>query len=183
MENLLTLQKNFLQQTNRPAQVPLVGAFLDPRNVAFIKDQIEQSLKYLTGQCVEVPITNELTQTLYDVLKGNWWMAYRVEEGLRLLNRMVVEHETKIQYYSLRHRCLYYKYFIHGDRMKVFPRAIPTHANGGEVTVSASGYTNSHPWAKRHREYLDEVLCVNQPEYEEWPVVAQSGCVGNVQYV
>lgn len=175
METALSFYKRYLN--NRRETSPLEDAFLSVGNIQFIIRKIEDSLKTLTNKNVRVPFNNELMHVLFDIVSRNTAYADQVAVGLPLMNKMAIEHETDIQYNSLLRRDLYHKFFITGDRMRVFPRAVGTKAIRGETEVGFSGYQTTNPWGRQHQNLLNEVYCVNQrSDYAEWPTIEPSGC-------
>lgn len=152
------------QQTGRKS-TPVARMFFDPKNIVFLQQQLEEILQAWTGDnSIRVPITDEFIQTMYEVCSKNEWLAYSGVDGLKMLNNMVLNHEAKVQYSSLRHRKLFYKYFIHGDRMRVFPYGEPTKVMKGDTKVVSSGYMLTNPHKKSHPQFLKEVLNIGNPE-------------------
>jgi len=150
---------------------PVAQLFFAPTNIAYLKDQLEQILQRLTYNPalpddqqvrIEVPVTDEFAQTMDDVASRNLWLANSGQDGLRQLNEMFLQWEARIQYASLRHRKLFYKYFIDGDRMRVFPYGAPTKVTRGEVKIAPSGYMLSNPYHKQYGNFLQDVLCDGQ---------------------
>lgn len=139
-------------------RTPVSELFFDPRNLVYLQSQLEQILKRLTQEEIRVPINEDFAQSMSNICSDNSWLAYAGLEGLSQLNEMFLETEARIQYVSLRHRKLYYKYFIDGNRMRVFPYGEGTKVVRGEVQISPSGYQLANPWRKQHGNYLHDVL-------------------------
>lgn len=143
----------FMQTSQLNIPTPLTQAFFSPANVAFILGQIETSLNILTEEEIRIAPNEEFIQTMVDVASRNLGLSH-TNDTVALLNRAVVEHETRVQFFSLRQRKLFYKYFWYQDRMKVFPYGEGTKAMSGEVTVSPSGYMLSNPHKRWQAGFL-----------------------------
>ena len=167
------------QQTNEPfssigafynryyRRSPVTDLFFAPSNIQYIKDQLEKAIFLLTKEHLIVPITNEVVDMMYLIASQNPIFAYWGARGLRILNEMIIDWETRINYASMRDRKLYYKYYINADRQRVFPYGQPTKVTRGEVTVAPSGYMVSNPWGRQQGTYLKNVLHVNNPPVTE----------------
>ncbi len=161
VESLESIGNFYYKWTLRPP-TPLSIAFFAPSNILCIRDAIEKKLGELTGECIRIVITDEFAQTLVDLVFRNSVYAYEPYIGVPILNDMAVEHETSVQYMSLRHRKLFYKRIMNGERLRVFPYGIATKVTKGTVKVSPSSYQLGLPWKRRQSEYLKEVLCLGQ---------------------
>ena len=139
-------------------RTPVSDLFFAPANLLYLKEQLEQALFLLTQEHVEVPFTGEVVDDMYDIVSRNEMMAYWGARGLQLLNEMFLDYETRMHYIGMRQRKLYQRYFITGDRMRVFPYGTPEKVTRGEVTIDPSGYMLGHPWGRRHKAYMKEVL-------------------------
>ena len=137
---------------------PITRLFFSPRNIKFLHSQLEKILSAWTGSPIRVQLSNEFAITMHEVASRNKWLSYMNIEGLKLLNNMVLGHEAEVQYLSLRHKKLFEKYFITGDRMRVFPHGIPTKITKGEVKISPSGYMLTNPWKKNYKAFLNDVM-------------------------
>jgi hypothetical protein len=135
-------------------RTPLTDNFFSVENVKYIVDQIEKALFTLTnGQKVRIPINDELAQTMWDAASQNVGLSY-YPGAVAMLNRYVVEHEARVQYYSLLRRKLWIKYFLTQDRKRVQEYGEYTRNTKGEVTISSSGYMLSDPWKRYRNCYL-----------------------------
>lgn len=154
---------NFYYKKSLRAPTPLSVAFFDPSNIQCIRNAVEQKLEQLTGQCIRVVVNEEFLLTLIGVLEGNLAFSYIPQQGVPLLNDLAIEHETSVQYMSLRQRQLYYKRIINGERLRVFPYGEQTHVSAkGTVKVSPSSYQLGLPWRRNQSAFLKEVLCAGQ---------------------
>lgn len=145
----------YFKSGHRHTKNPLTDNFFSVENVKYIVREIQNALKRLTGENVRIPINDEFAQTMWDAAAHNVGLSY-TPGSVAVLNRYVVEHETRVQYYSLIRRKLWIKYFVTQDRKRVQEYGEYTRSNRGEVTVSPSGYMLSNPW-KRYRDcYLRE---------------------------
>lgn len=141
--------------SERHQVTPLTEAFFESSNIQFIVAQIEKALHLLTGEQVRISTNEEFAQTMIETAGRNLGLSY-TPQTVGALNRAVIEHETRVQYYSLRQRKLFYKYFWFQDRMRVFPYGQYDKVTSGEVTVSPSGYTLSNPWRRWQADYLHD---------------------------
>lgn len=153
----LTGVRHFYDAIHRPT--PVSNKFFAPENITYLKEQLEKVLHQLTGDPIRIVVTDEFIQTMYDIASRNEFLAHSGENGLRQLNEMFLEWEARIQYLSLRHRKLYYQYFIDVNRMRVFPYGTPEKTMKGETIISPSGYMMSNPWHKRYSQFRHDVLC------------------------
>lgn len=161
VESLESIGDFYYKTTLRPP-TPLSIAFFSPSNILCIKQAIEERLLQLTGECIRIVITDEVAQTLTDVVERNLAYSYVPEQGLQLLNDLAIEHEVSVQYMSLRHRKQFYRRIMSGERLRVFPYGTMTKITKGDVKISPSSYQLGLPWKRRQNEYLQEVLCVGQ---------------------
>lgn len=143
---------------------PLTVAFFDPRNVEWIRSEIERRLKIKTGEeNLRYYINAEFAQTMIDTALNNQGYAYNVEYGLPRLNQWVINKEEEIAYLSLRAQKRYEHQMLYGNRMRVFPYGVgdrTLHAKG-ENQVTQSPYLLNHPWKSQHEGYLNQVLKIN----------------------
>ena len=153
-----------LQYDQEHGHNPVTKLFFSPKNILFLQSQIEKTLTKWTGHPVRVPLSDELYLTMFEVASRNKWLAYAHISGLRRLNDMVIGHEVNVQYVSLRHKKLFEKYFITGDRMRVFPIGEGTKVTKGEVKVSSSGYMLTNPHKKHYQAFLSDVLDIGKPD-------------------
>ncbi len=152
--NASTIAKEFTRQGYyNTLKTPLFAAFFSPRNIEYIKSQIEKALHILTQERVVVPINDEFMQTMIDIAQSNVGLAY-APMATALLNRAVIDAETRVQFSSLRQKKLYERYFLTGDRMRTMPYGEYTRSTRGEVTISNSDYRLSHPISRFRPSYL-----------------------------
>lgn len=169
--------------TNRHADTPLMRAFFSRENVSGILCVLEKALELAlkSSNPVRVPFNEEFVQTMWDVARSNVGLTY-TKDALAILNRLVIDHEAEVQYWSFMRRKLWIKYYITQDRMRVFPYGEMTKGTKGERTVSGSGYMLSNPWSRFQKCYLhdaegikcnDDGTYVNIPGYLQ-PKVSSS---------
>jgi len=139
-------------------KTPASDLFFNAVNMAFLKRRLEEKLSELTGgEPIIVNIDADFILKMTSIVDSNPGSAYSGVKGLNFLNKSFLESETSVQYCSLRNRKLFYKYFIDGDRMRVFPYGEGTHVTRGEVTVCPSGYLMSDPRRKQYQQFLRTV--------------------------
>jgi hypothetical protein len=141
----------------------LSNRFMAPNNITYLQKQLEFLLTKLVGQPVKVPITEEFTQSLYDVASRNAGLKDQGDGALQSLNEMFLEWEGRIQYLSIRQQKLYDQYFIREDRIRTFPYPEPTKVMKGEVVIDTSGYQLVHPFHNQWQNYLWDVYKITCP--------------------
>lgn len=130
---------------------PLQSGFLSGPNVLWLKNRVEDLLTRATGVPTVVPLDEQFTGMMLQLAQGNPGIPSS-PEGLALLNRVFIERQLELQFYSLRHQNLYKRYFIDQVRLRNMPYG--DYVGGTQVTVSPSGYMLSHPWRKMQESYL-----------------------------
>lgn len=148
------------KSTLQPSQV--TNLFFTPQNIEYLQAQLELILQRLTNEKVCVPVTPQFMQGMTEIAKNNPILAYLQQEGLEQLNSMFLEWEARILLVSLREHKLYDKYFIRGDRMRVFPHGAAEKVTKGEVQIVPSGYLMSNPWRRQYDNFLSDVLCIKK---------------------
>lgn len=162
------------------AATPAIHTFFSPTNVQYIIAQIEEALHLLTGQRIRIPPNEEFSQTMVDVAKQNPGIP-STATGVAVLNRAVVEHETRIQYTSLRNRALWKKYYIDQDRMRTMPYGEWT---ASKPTIGLSEYSLSNPWKRHQSSYLRETAGLHpDPEAQLAPGQSMGYCKNSLQFI
>lgn len=147
-----------------PTQVS--NRFLAPNNITYLQKQLEFLLTKLVGQPVKVPITEEFTQTLYNVASQNAGLSHQGDSALQAMNEMFLEWEGRVQYLSIRQQKLYEQYFITEDRMRIFPYPEPTKVMKGEVVIDTSGYQLTNPFHNQWANALWDIYKITCPRTE-----------------
>jgi hypothetical protein len=145
---------------------PLSEAFLEPENIEYIRQQIENNIRqYINDENIRFLLTREFAQTVVDAIRENQGLAYDVRVGLPILNGMVIHHETEIALLSERQRMRYFRWALHNDRSRVMPYGYGDKTNHvkGENLVTPSGYELNHPFKSQYRAYLRDVLQITCP--------------------
>lgn len=130
-------------------------AFMSEPNAQWIKSQVEDALSKAVGVPVRVPLDERFVQQLQHVVNNTLKPAPGLL-GLAAMNRTAIHQMVELQYYSLRQRALYEKYFIEQDRQWVFP--VGEYSRGDNVTVSLGQHMLSHPWKARRASFLQAAV-------------------------
>ena len=143
---------------------PLSAAFLDPENVDYILRAVSANLTKWFGVPIKSCMSAELATQMIELINSNQGLAYTPSQ-VCVLNDIVIRNEVRVQFYSLRQKALYYKYFINANRLKVFP--YPTKPDGRgtkDVHVETADYMLTNPRKQHRREYLQQVLGICDPK-------------------
>ena len=150
----------------------LSEAFLEPANIEFIRQTIENNLrKYLGEDNIRFLLTLEFANTVNTTLYENPALAYDVKTGVAILNDMIVHHETEIALLSARQERRYTRWALYNDRSKVMAPGIgdrTLHVRG-ENQVDPSGYQLNHPNQSQHKAFLRDVLRIQCPSLSTAP--------------
>lgn len=150
----------------------LSEAFLEPANIEFIRQSIENNLRKYTGEDnIRFLLTLEFANTVNTTLYENQTLAYDIKTGVAILNDMIIHHETEIALLSARQERRYTRWALNNDRTKVQPyglgdRTLHVH---GENQVDPSGYELNHPYQSQHKAFLRDVLRIQCPSLSTAP--------------
>lgn len=157
---------------------PLMDVFLSRSNIAYLRGEIERTLTdYVNAESgasaasatqsntqIIVPLDEDFFEHLVETYYYNPRWAYCPAEGLRILNNVFIQRMLRLQYYSLRQRQLYRKYFI--DQNRFWHSAHERGISDREwQTVRADGYMLSHPWGGRQQQYLAQTAGMVCPKH------------------
>jgi hypothetical protein len=121
--------------------LPTLQALLEPSNIELIKNTIGDRLSEQFGFPVGIEDTVAFRQTINDVANENPAWMYDVQNGLPLLNNVIVNREFVVHQVALRQQLLYEKYIIRNDRQKFMPYGQSDHVVKGETINDPSSYT------------------------------------------
>ena len=151
---------------------PLSDAFLDTNNIDFIRQQIETNIRnYIQDENIRFLLTREFAQTVIDNIRDNMVLAFDVQNGIPILNDMIIHHETEIALLSQRENRRYERWILNNDRMKVMPYGFgdkTLHARG-ENQVSPSGYLMNHPYQSQYKTFLRDIIRIQDPSLSTKP--------------
>lgn len=134
---------------------PFCWYFTDS-NVEYICSTIAKTLGHLfPGENFVVPANGELADVMVATAISNLGLAGGGKDMLAHLNKEVIEHEARVQFSSMRNKLLYHKWILENDRAKTLPYGEYTRSTKGEVTISTTNYSLSHPWANHRRSYME----------------------------
>jgi hypothetical protein len=177
-DNILTpaqIRQAFYQQA--PTQIQpsqLSEALLEPTNMEYIRQQIENNLRQYTGEDnIRFLLTKEFAQTCIDQIMNNPGLGWDAKVGLPLLNDIIIHHESEIAKLSARHNKRFTRWVLEGDRVHggYLPYGFgdkTLHARG-ENQVSPSGYGLNHPDKSQYLMYLRDVLHIQCPSLSTAP--------------
>lgn len=129
--------------TRRP--LPLLSALLAPSNIELIKNTIGCMLSKQFGFEIGIADTPAFRQTINDVALDNPRWMYDVQNGLPLLNQVIINREYITHQSAIRQQLLYEKFFIRNDRQKFMPYAVSDHVIKGETVNDPSSYQLNQP--------------------------------------
>ena len=136
----------------RHVRTPVTTLFFTESNLVRLNERIGEDTGRWLGQEVRVVPNNEffayLEQTLQEAPN-----ARDASCVVRALNDLIVEHEVPVQYYSLRRRALFAKWFIAKDRPLVISHPIETHGRHRLEAASHVGRVLRDPDRRRWAEF------------------------------
>ena len=141
-------------------QTPLSDAFLSPRNIEYIRQQIEIQLQHYLKEQVGFLLTREFSSNIIDVLLGHDRYNNEPQMIIPYLNSLIIKQELELALISQNQQKRYEKWGLRNDRMKVIDYGLgdkTLHAKG-ENQVNPSGYNLQHPHKNRYQQYLKEVM-------------------------
>jgi len=151
--------------TNLAQDTPLTLAFFHPRNVEHIRLNIEARLqKLLQDPHIRFILTQEFALDMVETAYKNQLWGWDPAQGLPRLNKYIIDRETEIAMVGERHRAMFHTRYLRGERMRVFPYGMgeKTMHVRGERPITFSPYMLNHPWGKQHKQYLKEVLHIDE---------------------
>jgi hypothetical protein len=169
MKNLYyeTILKGHQMQPN-----PLSEAFLEPSNIEYIRQTIENNLRKYTGEDnIRFLLTLEFANSVNQILYNNTGLAYDVKYGVAILNDMLIHHETEIALLSQRQDRRYQRWALNNDRIRVMPHGLgdKTLHVRGENQIDPSGYELNHPYQSQYKAFLRDVLQIQCPSNSTAP--------------
>jgi hypothetical protein len=129
--------------TNRT--LPTLAALFCPENIEYIKTTISDMLTKTFGFPIGIEDTPAFRQTINDVAIDNPRWMYDVQQGLPLLNNVIIQREFGVHQVALRQQLLYQKYIIEQNRQKFMPYGSSDHVVKGETVNDSSSYTLNQP--------------------------------------
>jgi hypothetical protein len=129
--------------TRRP--LPLLVALMAPTNIEFIKETIGCMLTKQFGFPIGIEDTPAFRQTINDVAVDNPRWMYDVQNGLPLLNQVIINREFTVHQSAIKQQLIYEKYIIRNDRQKFMPYGTSDHVIKGETVNDPSSYQLNQP--------------------------------------
>lgn len=151
---------------------PLSEAFLSTENMEYLRSQIETNIReYIGDKMIRFLLTREFAQTVINHVRDNMALAYDVKNGIPILNDLIIHHETEIALLSQRQERRYERWALNNDRMKIMPYGLgdKTLHVRGENQVSPAGYLMNHPFQSQYKNYLRDVIRIQEPSLSTAP--------------
>jgi hypothetical protein len=136
---------------------PFAEAVLSESNLLVIHNGIQSRISKKTREKVIVTLGKEFITWMLEFTDG-LATTPRTEDNIYTFNLYVVNREVNIQYLSLRHKALFEKYFIRGDRERISMYPQYRHErNSNKYDLGSCPYMLSSPWRVHHLSYLRDV--------------------------
>jgi len=125
--------------------LPMLQALLSPANIEYIKNTIGGYLTQEFGFDIGIEDDAAFRQTINDVANENPRWMYDVQNGLPLLNKVIINREYTVHQSAIKQQLLYEKYLITGNRQKFMPYGQSDHVVKGETVNDPSSYSLNQP--------------------------------------
>lgn len=143
----------------QPSHFALV--FTSAENMEYVRRSIEKNLQdALKDPELGFLLTREFVTVVLEMLQFHGAATGNVNTYIQAYNNQLIQNETDQALLSHRHSQRHHKWNLLNDRIKVMPYGYSdqTEHVRGERPISTAAYQVTHPDARRHQQFLQQVL-------------------------